>query len=47
MTYASGHETTDAETNTARAAGLPADEEASCSLAQGAPGPQVERKLAA
>ena len=47
MTYASGHETTDAETNTARAAGRPAGEEASGSFAQGAPGSQVEGQRAA
>jgi hypothetical protein len=40
----SGHETTDAKTNTARAAGRPADEEASGSLAQGAPEQKVEGK---
>ena len=47
MTYASGHETTDAKTNPAPAAGRLAGEEASGSLAQGAPGPQVEGKHAA
>jgi hypothetical protein len=42
MTYALAHETTDAETNTARAAGRLADEETPGSLAQDAPGQKVE-----
>ena len=45
--YALGHETTDAETNTARAAGRPAGQEASGSFAEGAPGSQVEGQRAA